>query len=188
MLFLSPSQRRFLSSLNPVLLGGLVYILILFRTSGEATLPTILRRWELLLPFVIYVGQRRALLEGVLLVLFMTHLYSLNSVAPIGVFAIHYVIIFFAARLLIYAVYANTWTSILGLIFLLSFVSRLLLSVVADGFGHGWPMFSWRNLMLGSLFINSGLGLVIYWALGWIDKITYKVAPINIELAGDELV
>lgn len=187
MLFLNPSQRRFLSSLNPVLLGGLVYILIIFRTTSEATMPTVLRQWELLLPFVIYVGQRRALLEGVLLVLFMTHLYSLNSVAPIGVFAIHYVAIFFAARLLIYAVYANTWTSILTLIFLLSFASRILLPLIADGFGHGWAILSWRNIMLGSLFINSGLGLVTYWALALIDKVTYKVAPINIELGGDEV-
>lgn len=164
-----------------------MYWLILFRTTLEPIMPSVLRQWDILLPFVIYVGQRRTLIEGILLVLFVSHLYSLASVAPIGIFAVHYLLIFFAARGLIYAVFANTWITILGVLFLVSVVSRLTLPAVCLFFGFSWSVLSFRNLMVGSFFINAFLGLVLYMFLGLLDRLTFKVSPINIELAEGEV-
>lgn len=183
MYFLQPGQKRFLSSLNPVLLGGFVYFLILFRTTSEAALPSVLRHWDLLLPFVVYVGQRRTIVEGLLLVLFMSHLFSLGSAAPIGLFAVHYLVIFLVARLLVYAIYANSWFSILWLIFLLGLLSRVTLPIVAHFFGHGWPVLTLRNFVPGALILNALFGLVTYGILGVIDRMTFKVGATNIELA-----
>lgn len=146
-----------------------------------------LRQWDILLPFVIYVGQRRTLIEGILLVLFVSHLYSLSSVAPIGVFAVHYLIIFFAARGLVYTVFANTWFTILGVLFLVSIFSRLTLPAVCMFFGFSWSVFSFRNLMVGSFFVNAFLGLILYVFLSFLDRLTFKVSRINIELAEGEV-
>ena len=187
MYFLQASQKRFLSSLNPVLLGLFVYFLIVFRSTSEFSFPTLLRRWDLLLPFVIYVGQRRTVVEGLLLVLFMSHLFSLSSSAPIGVFAIHYLVIFLVARFLVYGIYANTWLSILGLIFLLGLLSRVTLPLIAGFFNHGWPILTFRNFPPLSLFLNAVFGLLTYRCLGLIDQMTYKVAPLNIELSENYL-
>ena len=187
MLFLSPSQKRFLSSLNPLLLGGLVYLLIIVRTATDPILPSILRQWDLLLPFVVYVGQRRTLIEGILLVLFISHLFSLASVAPIGVFAVYYLALFFLARLLVYAVFANTWVTILGVLFLVSIVSRILLPLVTFFFGFTWSLLSFKNVMVGSFFVNAILGLFFYLVLSLVDRLTFKVNAISIELLEGEV-
>lgn len=150
-------------------------------------MPTILRQWDLLLPFVVYVGQRRTLIEGILLVLFMSHLFSLASVAPIGVFAVYYLLLFFLARLLVYAVFANTWITILGVLFLVSIVSRFLLPFVTLFFGFSWTLLSFKNLMVGSFFVNAILGLLFYLTLNLVDRVTFKVNALSIALAEGEV-
>lgn len=184
---LSLTQKRFLSSLNPLAIAGVVYFLILFRSTSDPIMPSVIREWDILLPFAVYIGQRRNLLEGVLLVLFISHLYSLASVAPIGVFAIHYCAVFFAARFLIYVVYADRIGSIWALLFVLALASRIVYPFIAGGFGHGWPLFSFRNLLFFGFFINSTLGVVIYWGITWIDRLTFKIAPRNIELGEGQI-
>lgn len=187
MFFLSPSQKRFLNSLNPLLIGAIVYSLILFRTTSAFLLPGVLRQWEILLPFIIYVGQRRTLVEGILLVLFLSHLYSLSSVAPIGVFAVYYTLIFFLARLLSYAVYANTWVTVIGVLFLVAAIGRVLLPFVCFFFGFSWSVLSLKNLAPMGVVINSVIGLAVYWGLALLDRLTFKLSPINIELAEGEV-
>lgn len=166
---------------------GFVSSLILARTTLEPIFPNVFRHWDLLLPFMVYFGQRRTLAEGLILSLFNTHLFSLCSSAPIGLFALVYLIIFAVARLLSYVIYANTWVSILVLMFSLGILSRILLTFSSGFFGHGWPFFSFANFSLGSLVFNAVLGYFVYSALEWTDWATSKVPRINIELAEGSL-
>ena len=182
MYFLQPGQKRLITSFNPVFVGLFVLVLILIRTTSEPVIPAVLRQWDLLLPAIIYVGQRRGLFEGLLLVLFLSHLYSLCSAAPIGVFVVHYLLIFALARLLIYVIYANNWLSVSGLILFLSFISRILLPIVAKAFGHSWSIVSFQNFVWWSLLINTFVGFIVYAFLGTLDRLTYKAPPSNIEL------
>lgn len=183
MFFLQPSQKRLLSSLNPVFLVFFVFGLVLLRTAWEPILPGFIRRWDVLLPFVVYFGQRRSLPEGLILALFTSHLYSLCSTAPIGVFTTHYLILFSVARLLSYVIYANTWFSILVLMFSLAILARFTLTLVAFAFGHGWPLFAVGNFVWWGPFLNSVVGYIIYRMVEMLDRVTYKVPRINIELS-----
>ena len=183
MFFLPASQKRLLSSLNPVFLVLFVFALLLLRTAWEPVLPGFYRRWDVLLPFMVYFGQRRSLPEGLILALFTSHLYSLCSTAPIGVFTSHYLILFIIARLLSYVIYANTWFSILLLMLSLAILSRFTLTMVATLFGHGWPLFSPGNFVWWGPFLNSVSGLITYGLLESLDKMTYKVQRTSIELS-----
>jgi len=160
-----------------------VFILILIRTTAESLLPRFMHQWDILLPFAIYFGQRRTLPEGLILTLFTSHLYSLSSIAPIGVFATHYLILFVVARLLSYAIYANTWFSILLLMFSLALLSRLSITLVSMSFGHGWPLFSGKNFVWWSLLFNAVAGYVTYSMLEVLDSITYKSTRSTIEMS-----
>ena len=183
MFFLQPSQKRLLSSLNPVFMVLFVFGLMLLRTAWEPILPGFYRRWDVLLPFMVYFGQRRSLPEGLILALFTSHLYSLCSAAPIGVFTTHYLILFSVARLFSYVIYANTWFSILVLMFSLAILSRIILTLVATAFGHGWPLFAPGNFVWWGPFLNSVAGYIIYRMVEMLDRVTYKVPRINIELS-----
>lgn len=187
MFFLQPSQKRLLSSLNPIFFIVAVFALLLLRTSWTPLLPNFMQQWDVLLPFVVFFGQRRSIPEGLILSLFTSHLYSLCSAAPIGVFTSHYLTLFVIARLLSYVIYANTWFSILLLMFALSLLSRVVLTVVATAFGHGWPVLSMETFSVWGLMFNGLMGYVIYGALGGMDRMTYKAPRISIELAGDSL-
>jgi hypothetical protein len=168
--FLQPNQKRLLSSLNPVFLVVFVFGIILLRTTSEAILPVVFRQWDVLLPFMVYFGQRRSLPEGLILSLFSSHLYSLCSAAPIGVFSTHYLTIFVVARLLSYVIYADAWLTVLVLIFSLSIFSRLMLTLVASAFGHGWPLFSTDNFVWWALLLNTFLGFLVYAWLETLDR------------------
>ena len=183
MYFLQPNQKRLLSSLNPVFLVVFVLLLIVFRSISEFVLPVLLRPWDVLLPFMVYFGQRRSFGEGLVLALFTSHLYSLCSSAPIGVFATYYLILFIISRLLVYVIYANTWISVFVLLLSLSLLSRLLLGIISVSFGHGWPIFSSVNISVLSLLFNAVLGLIAYVWLESLDRLTFKVPRINIELS-----
>ncbi len=183
MYFLQPSQKRLLSSLNPLILSAVVLVFVVVRTAMLPLLPSMLRQWDILLPFVVYFGQRRSLGEGLILTLFTSHLYSLCSAAPIGVFATHYLVLFLLVRGLSYGIYASTWLSISLLMLALAFLSRLSLTAVAALFGHGWSLFSFSNLSLGAIFLNAWMGFLLFALLEITDKLTFKSAPINIELS-----
>jgi len=185
--FLQPNQKRLLSSLNPLFFVAVVFGLLLLRSAWTPLLPDFTRQWDVLLPFAVFFGQRRSLAEGLILCLFCSHLYSLCSAAPIGVFATNYLALFVISRLLSYVIYANTWFSILLLMLSLALLSRVVLTIVAMAFGHGWSLFSSENLTWWGLLFNGIFGYLVYGALGAIDRMTYKAPRINIELAEDGL-
>jgi len=162
---------------------GLFLGLALIRTTGFWVAPSILGRWDILLSFMIYFGQRRPLFEGLLLWFVLAHLFTLQSVAPVGVFVIYYLVFFLLARLISEAFYADTGLSILVLIFLLSVLSRLVLPGVASLFDSGWKVFSWSNLYPGLLLTNTLLGWCCYLILKWLDKVTFKAARQEVELS-----
>ena len=164
-----------------------VFCLILVRTTGRPILPGFFHQWDILLPFIVYFAQRRTLPEGLILSLFTSHLYSLSSAAPFGVFAAHYLILFVIARLLTLAIYANTWFSGLLLMLSLSLVSRIVLTLVAGGFGHGWPFFSTGNFVWWGLLLNALIGYLVFGFCGILDQLTCKSPKINIELMDTHL-
>jgi hypothetical protein len=161
----------------------MVFCAILLRTTGEPCFPGFFRQWDVLLPFVVYFGHRRSMPEGIILSLFASHLYSLNSSAPIGVFTTHYLIIFAIARLLSYVVYANRWFSVLLMMLSLAALSRIILAVTAGFFGHGWAVFSFANFIWWAILFNGLVGSLCFWILELVDRVTFKAPRINIELS-----
>lgn len=142
-------------------------------------------KWDILLPFVVYLGQRRPWPEGLVLSFLLSHLYALSSSAPMGVFPIFYLSFFFLSRLISYVFYAATWVSILSLMFGFALLSRLVLPLVSGAFDAGWPIFSWYNLHLGGVLYNTLGGYVIYWCLSLLDTVTFKAPRENIKLGED---
>ncbi len=185
MFYLPPSQKRLLSSLNPLFFIAAVGAVILLRTSLVAVWPGFFKQWDILLPFAVYYGQRRSVPEGLILALFSGHLYSLCSGAPIGVFTTSYLLVFVAARLITYGLYANTGLSIFLLLLGLSIFSRVVLTLVSRSFGQGWPFFTWDNLVLWAFFWNAFAGWIVYHGLELLDRITFKAEVTNIEFGGE---
>lgn len=153
---------------------GLFVLFLLIRTTSTNLFPTFLVRWDFLLPFVIYFGQRRPLFEGLLLWFIMSHWYSLESAAPIGCLAIYYLIIYLCSRILSETVFAADGFQIITLLFSLSLLSRFLLPWVAHFFGAGWSVFSWRNLNPFFLISDLILNTVTFYVLLGVDKISAK--------------
>ena len=145
MLYLQTNQQKTIRSLNPIVMVGFFVVCMLIRTTVFWIFPGFISNWDLLLPFMIYFGQRRPLFEGLLLWFVLAHIYTLQSVAPVGVFVIYYLLIFVIARLVSEAFFATEGLQILGLISVLVILSRLLLPIVAQSFHAGWPIASWRN-------------------------------------------
>lgn len=173
-MYLQTNQPRTIRSLNPIFMIGFFLVLLVVRTTGYFLAPTLLVQWDILLPFMIYFGQRRPIFEGLLLWFFLAHIYSLQSVAPVGLFVVYYLIIFLASRLTSEVFYATSSGAVLGLIALVALISRFVLPLVAQGFQSGWSVFSWRNLHPGTFLINTFLGWICYFVLGAIDKISGK--------------
>lgn len=187
MYFLQPSQKRLLSSLNPLFVILVVFGLMLVRTAWKPFLPAPFMGWDVLLPFVVFFGQRRSVPEGLILALFTSHLYSLLSAAPVGVFTTHYLILFFIARAVSYSLYASTPVSIMLLLFTLGLFSRFMLPLVARLFGHTWPVFSFANFPVLGLFLTAFFGYVLYALLVALDRVTCKTPTETIEFSGDGL-
>jgi len=152
------------------------------RSTADPVLGGLLRHWDVLLPFIVYFGQRRGFLEGLVLSILTSHLYSLSSTAPIGLFVTYYLTVFGLARLVSYVVYADQWYSVLLLMLGVAGLSRFCLVLLAYGFGHQIPVMFFRGMLM-----NSMLGLFIYWLLSQVDKLTYKVPRMNIELSKNSL-
>ena len=161
---------------------GFFVFLMLLKTTAFWLAPNFFSHWDLLLPFMVYFGQRRPVFEGLLLWFILAHIYTLQSSAPIGVFVIYYLIFFALARLLSEAFYASSSLSVLGLMAILAFLSRIILPVIGDSFQSGWPIMSWRNLHIGFLVYNTFAGWFCYLIIAGLDKITFKAARQNIEL------
>lgn len=157
--------------------------LLLIKTTGFWLAPGLLGNWDLLLPFMVYFGQRRPLFEGLLLWFVLAHLYTLQSVAPVGVFVIYYLVVFIASRLVSEAFYATTGLSILVMMFVMFILSRFVLPGIANLFDCGWSVFSWRNLQPGLIIGNTLFGLIIFGLLSFLDKMTCKVARQEVELS-----
>jgi len=148
--------------------------LLLLRTSAFRVFPGFFSRWDFLLPFIVYFGQRRPLFEGLLLWFILAHLYSLQSVAPFGVFVVYYLILFVISRLISEVFFATEGIQILALLSVLSLLSRVILPLVAKGFGSGWPVLSRSNLHLGVIFANIVLSWICFLGLSFVDRITFK--------------
>lgn len=161
---------------------GLFVFLMLLKTTAYWLSPGFFGHWDLLLPFMVYFGQRRPVFEGLLLWFILAHIYTLQSAAPIGVFVVYYLIFFTLARLLSEAFYASSSLSVLGLMAILAVLSRILLPLIADSFQSGWSILSWRNLHIGFLLCNTFAGWFCYLIIAALDKITFKAARQNIEL------
>jgi len=185
--FLQSNQKKLLTNLNAVFLTLFVLILILFKSTSEGLISSVFTGWDILLPVVIYLGQRRNLWEGLLLLLFNGHLYSLNSAAPIGMFVIYYLFFFFFARGVAYILYAQTPLSVLCLIFIATVLSRILLPLCAQSFEQSVTVISWGNWNLWNLALNTVLGFFIYITIGILDRLTLKVPPRNITLGDSTL-
>lgn len=187
MFFLPASQKRLLNSLNPLIFVFFVAGLILLRTTLDPIFPSLFREVDILLPISIYLGQRRNLVEGLILTVFTAHLYSLCSAANIGIFVSHYVAVFTFSRILSYAIYANRLVSILLVNLGLSFLAEFSLSTVAGFFGHGWGPIRSVNLLIGRPFLNAFFGTILYWMVGSLDHITFKAPRVSIELSEGEI-
>lgn len=166
---------------------GTVGLALVIKTSMAPFLPSSLRLWELLLPFLIYWGQRRALTEGIILTLFCSHLVSLSSGAPIGIFASVNFLVYLAARLVTLGLYAESWTTILALLSLFSLLLRVLIGTVNLLFGHpafiDWWKFSWAQYW----WVNALFGLALFYFLQLLDHLTFKGNQSEIEMSGDTL-
>ncbi len=164
-----------------------VGLALVVKSSAAPFLTDSLRLWEMLLPFLIYWGQRRGLTEGIILTLFCSHLVSISSGAPIGIFACVNFIIYLSARLISLVFYAETWATILALVGVFAICLRFILAGVSFFFGH--PHLSdWWNLPWGSyLFMNAVLGLSVFYFLEFLDRFTFKKNAAEIEMGGDTL-
>ncbi|MCB0405138.1 MAG: hypothetical protein KDD51_10155 [Bdellovibrionales bacterium] len=186
MYFLQPNQKKFLESVNPILVTIFFYLLLVGRTNIEYVFPDVFRHWDILLPFIVYFGQRRSVAEGLTLSILTSHLYSLSSIAPIGVFVLHYLSLFIIARVLSYVIYANEGFTILMLLFALSLLARIINLPIASLFGHSWGSNGIGAFGMG-LLLNTVLGFFVYLSLSLLDRMTFKTPTINIEMAGDSL-
>ena len=176
MLSLQTDQKKTIRSLNPFFMIGLFFLFLLIRTSSASVLPGFLLRWDFLLPFVIYFGQRRPLFEGLLLCFIMSHWYSLESAAPIGCLVIFYLLIYLLSRILSETVFAADSFQILALLFSLGLLSRFILPWISHFFGAGWDVFSWRNLNLFFLISDLLLNFGTFYLLLGVDKVSAKEA------------
>lgn len=187
MYFLQSNQKKLVTNLNAVFLTSFVLGLILLKSTSEGIIPSMFLGWDVLLPVAIYLGQRRHIWEGLLLLLFNGHLYSLNSSAPIGMFVVYYLIIFFIAQMVAYILYAQTPISVACLIFIVTLFSRILLPLCAQGFDQSLSILSWENWSVWNLILNTVLGFITYALLGILDRLTLKVPPRNLTLGDDSL-
>ena len=187
MYFLQSNQKKLLTNLNPAFLTLFVLFLVLFKTTAEVVVPSVFTGWDLLLPVVIYLGQRRAMWEGLLIVLFNGHLYSLNSSAPIGLFVVYYLGFFFLAQMVAYILYAQTPISVIWLLFISTLLARILLPLFSQGFEQSIDVFSWANWNLWNIILNTVFGFFTYLFLGFLDRLTLKVPPRNITLGDSAL-
>src|SRR5690606_31567517 len=166
---------------NPILVAAFFYVLMVGRTNVEYIFPDIFRHWDILLPFIVYFGQRRSVAEGLTLSILTSHFYSLSSSAPIGVFVLHYLSLFIIARVLSYVIYANQGITILLLLFSLSLLARIINLPISALFGHSWGSNGIGVFGMG-LFLNTVLGYFIYLSLSILDRMTFKSPTINIEM------
>jgi hypothetical protein len=166
---------------------GLAVTLLAFRATMDPWFPVIGGRWDVLFAFTVYLGQRRTWLEGGALALFSAHLYTLSSVAPAGVFIIQYFLLFVIARLASYTIYANRMASIISLLLVLSLANRVMLQLISAGFGHSLYAFSAPRELIAFLVVNTVTGFFLYLTMNLIDRATFKVPRINIELKEAEL-
>lgn len=186
MYFLHPNQKKFLESLNPVIILAFFYAVLVSRTTVEYVLPGMLRGWDILLPFIVYFGQRRSVAEGLTLSILTAHLYSLCSSAPVGVYVLHYLTLFIVARILSYVIYANRWVTIFVLLLSLSVLSRIIRLPIASLFGHSTPE-GWIGGFFYGIVLNSLLGFCFYLFIAFLDRLTFKAPRVSIEMMGDEL-
>jgi len=173
-LYLEPTQRRLLSSLNPIIIVLFAVAIIILKTSLIPLYPKMFQRWDILLPFIIYFGLKRNLIEGLILSILTSHLFSLSSSAPVGFYLAYYTFLFFLIRLISLAIYSDTSTMVLLLIFVSLIFSKLFIPFLAKFFGYTIPMFG--NIGFIEIILNTLSGFLVYWIIWLIDAITFKAS------------
>lgn len=136
--------------------------------------PNLVRRWDILLPFLAYFGQHRTAVEGVILALFSGHLFSLCSGAPMGVFASYSLILLVVTRAVTYGVYAGTGISVFLFLAVLSLVSRATVAILSRLFGRGWEFWSIQNFNPLDILFNAMFAWIVYQALVLLDNLTFR--------------
>ena len=127
MLFSLPiNRRRWVLLANPLFLVFIMTACLILRTVDEPLAGPVFRRWDCLLPAVVFLGQRRKLWEGLALVFIFSHVYALASSAPLGLYLVYYLFLFFAARFMTYLLYASEGLTIVVLLLALSFAGEWL--------------------------------------------------------------
>ncbi len=182
---LQPKQKNFLETLNPVFVLLFFYTVMIARTTFDSVLPEVFDNLDILLPFIVYFGQRRSVAEGLTLAILSAHFYSLSSSAPVGLFVVHYLVLFFLARGLSYIFYPDRWNTICLALFVLSVVSRLVAWPMAALFEHSLSP-AWGGVVMG-WFFNTVFGYFIFVAIAILDHVTAKASRINIEMSEGSL-
>jgi len=176
LLSLQTEQKKTIRSLNPLFMVGLFFLFLLLRTSCGALLPTMILKWDFLLPFMIYFGQRRPFFEGLLLWFIMSHWFSLESSAPMGTWVMFYLIIYVLSRLLSEVFFAVDSLQIFALLFIMLLASKFLLPWTSHFFGARWAVFSWNNLHPGFFMTDLFLSWITFLSLITVDVLTAKEA------------
>jgi hypothetical protein len=152
------------------------------KTTFDPIFPNAFRYWDVLLSPIIYFGQKRNLAEGLILTFLAAHIYSLCSMAPIGVFVFYYVIIMFVSRGVSSFFDASDWFTILPLLFSFSILSRVAISLLSDFFEYPVGFFSLGWYLPLYILMNTFMGFLTYLFLTWLDVVTEKAARNPIEL------
>lgn len=168
------------------MLGGMLFT-VLLRTTADPLLPSVLRQWDVMLPFAVYFGQRRSLVEGGLLCLLGAHLYSLCSSAPMGFYLVVYLSLFGISRAVSSAFYANRWVTIIPLITVMALLGRGIFFLLGKFFEQPSGSFWEGGWVLWLLAVNAIAGYATYTCLLWGDRLTQKLPRAKIQLSEGSL-
>ena len=185
MLQIRKAKSPSLKSLNILLMGAVVVGLLVVKSTLMPILePSLAAFIEPLWVVFLYLGEKRNLLEGLLMTLFFSHLLSLQSGAPVGVFLVCALIVFGIGRSggrWVHFEAANTFIGWVVFALLAAKLGQWVASWILFGhvawIGSVWDFFLW-------------LGLNIAWAYGgWhlllaVDRLTHRAKALRVPLEG----
>lgn len=162
-------------------------MLLIVRASLLAAFPSFFQFFDILIPFTVYMGQRRSLWEGAGLSLGFGYLFSLFSVAPQGFYMMVSFGIFLVVRFFSLAFYAHTRWSIAVLLTLSLLLSRVFVYLIAIAMDIPLPKSMFLECLSWNFLWGIGLSYLIFSVLRRLDEKTFKIPRINIEVAEGSL-
>ncbi|MBN1114313.1 MAG: hypothetical protein JXA66_03145 [Oligoflexia bacterium] len=131
---------------------------------------------DLLIVFVVYMGYKRALLEGIISVSVIGYLYHLHSSVSSRLIIFIFLLCFIIARYIRMTFYVDTIKSSVMMISIPVLASKILIAFwayMSDAGSVG------RILLMGliSVVLTASVGLVFFEFLNWIDNKTNRVCP-----------